>query len=132
GRRGRGGREGAARERAEAHRAPPPLPAKLGPNRLAPVEAEVTADSALIGRSAADLHLRERYGVNVLAIGRRGRQNAVRLRRLKFLLGDAIVFQARRATIYDTLAVLRCLPLAGRPLQLGSPRQFALPVILLG
>jgi len=108
------------------------VPAELDPNRLATVEAVVTADSELIGRSAADLHLRERYGVNVLAIGRRGRQNAVRLRRLKFQLGDAIVFQARRATIYDTLAVLGCLPLAERQLQLGRPRQLALPVIILG
>ena len=107
------------------------VPAELDPNRLATVEAVVTADSELIGRSAADLHLRERYGVNVLAIGRRGRQNAVRLRRLKFQLGDAIVFQARRATIYDTLAVLGCLPLAERQLQLGRPRQLALPVIIL-
>jgi di/tricarboxylate transporter len=107
------------------------VPAEQDPNRLATVEAVVTADSELIGRSAADLHLRERYGVNVLAIGRRGRQTAVRLRRLKFQLGDAIVFQSRRATIYETLAALGCLPLAERQLRLGRPRQLALPTAIL-
>jgi di/tricarboxylate transporter len=107
------------------------VPAEADPNRLATVEAVVTADSVLIGRSAADLHLRERYGVNILAISRRGRQSAVRLRRLKFQLGDAIVFQGRRAAIYDTLAALGCLPLAERQLRLGRRRQLVLPVAIL-
>ena len=89
--------EGAEAQGAEAKHDAALVPAELDPNRLATVEAVVTANSELIGRSAADLHLRERYGVNVLAIGRRGRQTAVRLRRLKFQLGDAIVFQGRRA-----------------------------------
>src|SRR5437763_935605 len=79
------------------------VPAELDPNRLATVEAVVTADSELIGRSAADLHLRDRYGVNILAISRRGRQSAVRLRRVKFQPGDTIVFQGRRAVIFETL-----------------------------
>ena len=107
------------------------VPAEADPNRLATVEAVVTADSVLIGRSAADLHLRERYGVNILAVSRRGRQSAVRLRRLTFQLGDAIVFQGRRAAIYDTLAALGCLPLAERQLRLGRRRQLVLPVAIL-
>ena len=45
----------------------------------------------------------------------------VRLRRLKFQLGDAIVFQGRRATIYETLAALGCLPLAERQLAARTP-----------
>jgi di/tricarboxylate transporter len=108
------------------------VPADRDPNRLAVVEAVVTSDSNLIGRSAADLHLREHYGVNVLAIGRRGRRTTVRLRRVKFQLGDAIVFQGRRATIYETLAALGCLPLAERRLQLGRRRQLLLPLLILG
>jgi di/tricarboxylate transporter len=105
--------------------------AELDPNRLAIVEAVVTAGSELIGRSAADLHLRERYGVNILAIGRRGQRTTVRLRRVRFQLGDAIVFQGRRSAIYDRLAALGCLPLAERRLQLGRPRQLVLPLLIL-
>ena len=123
--------EGAEAQGAEAKHDAALVPAELDPNRLATVEAVVTADSELIGRSAADLHLRERYGLNVLAISRRGRQTAVRLRRLKFQLGDAIVFQGRRATIFETLAALGCLPLAERQLRLGRRRQLLMPVAIL-
>ncbi len=122
----------AEKERAEPKRDAALVPAERDPNRLAVVEAVVTANSPLIGHSAADLHLREHYGVNVLAIGRSGRRTTVRLRRVKFQLGDAIVFQGRRATIYETLAALGCLPLAERQLQLGRRRQLVLPLLILG
>ena len=107
------------------------VPPEIDPNRLTVIEAVVTAESRLIGHSAAELQLRERYGVNILAIGRRGRRTMVRLRRVNFLLGDAIVFQGRRATVNQTLAELGCLPLAERQLQLGRRRQLVLPVVIL-
>jgi di/tricarboxylate transporter len=123
--------EHAKNELAEPRHDAALVSAELDPNRLAVVEAVVTADSELIGHSAADLHLRERYGVNILAIGRRGGRSTVRLRRVKFQLRDAIVFQGRRSAIYETLAALGCLPLAERRLQLGRPRQLVLPLIIL-
>jgi di/tricarboxylate transporter len=123
--------EAAEGQGAEAKHDAALVPAESDPNRLTTIEAVVTADSDLIGHSAAELHLRERYGVNILAIGRRGQQTAVRLRRFKFQLGDAIVFQGRRAGIYETLAALGCLPLAERQLRLGRRRQLVLPVAIL-
>lgn len=112
-------------------RAATAAPAEADPSRLGVVEAVVTAGSALIGRSAAQLHLRERHGVNVLAIGRRGRRETVRLRRVTFQLGDAIVFQGYPDRIYETLAALGCLPLAERQLTLGRRRRLALPLAIL-
>lgn len=106
-------------------------PHQIDANRLGTVEAVVTVGSDLIGRSAADLHLRERYGVNILAVSRRGRRTTARLRRLAFNLGDVIVFQGRLDAIYETLAALGCLPLAERQLQLGRRRQLALPLVIL-
>ena len=123
--------EQAEEERAEPRRDAALVPAEMDPNRLAVAETVVAAGSELIGRSLAELHLREHYGVNVLAIGRRGRRTMVRLRRVKFQLGDAIVFQGRRSTINETLAKLGCLPLAERQLQLGRRRQLLLPLVLL-
>jgi di/tricarboxylate transporter len=123
--------EAAEGQGAEAKHDAALVPAESDPNRLATIEAVVTADSDLIGHSVAELHLRERYGVNILAIGRRGQQTAVRLRRLKFQHGDAIVFQGRRASIYETLGTLGCLPLAERQLRLGRRRQLVLPVAIL-
>jgi di/tricarboxylate transporter len=99
--------------------------------QLEVIEAYVTPDSRLIGRSAAELHLRERHGVNVLAISRLGRRTRARLRRMRFQLGDVIVFQGYADTVYDTLAALGCLPLAERQLTLGRPRRLALPLLIL-
>ncbi|MBV9859972.1 MAG: SLC13 family permease [Alphaproteobacteria bacterium] len=124
-------------DRPEPPDNPPPAPRPaeasmpLRPDRLSVVEAVVTAGSDLVGHSAAELHLRERHGVNVLAIGRRGRRTSVRLRRVRFQLGDAIVFQGYAETIHDALAALGCLPLAERQLNLGRPRQLVLPLLIL-
>ncbi|HJU19992.1 MAG TPA: SLC13 family permease [Stellaceae bacterium] len=98
---------------------------------LVTVEAIVAAGSPLIGRSLAELNLRQRYGVNVLAIGQRGRRTTVRLRRVKFQLGDVIVFQGYSEAIHDTLAALGTLPLAERRLNLGRRRQLLLPLAIL-
>ncbi len=122
---GEGGRSG------DSSGAPAPS-AEADPSRLGVVEAVVAAGSTLIGRSAAELHLREHYRVNVLAIGRRGRRETARLRRLNFRLGDAIVFQGYQDRIFETLAALGCLPLAERQLTLGRPRRAALPLAILG
>jgi di/tricarboxylate transporter len=100
--------------------------------RLTVVEAVVGARSPLIGHSAETLRLRERHGVNVLAISRSGRRNASRLRRARFQLGDAVVLQADADHISDILARLGCLPLAERQLRLGRPRQLLLPLGILG
>jgi di/tricarboxylate transporter len=99
--------------------------------QLEVIEAVITPASRLIGCSAAELHLRERHGVNVLAISRRGRRTRARLRRMRFQLGDVIVFQGYADTVFDTLAALGCLPLAERQLKLGRPRQLALPLAIL-
>jgi di/tricarboxylate transporter len=124
-------REPAAPEPA-AREAAVPEPANKAPRtELEVVEAVITPDSGLIGRSAAELHLRERHGVNVLAISRRGRRTSARLRRMRFQLGDVIVFQGYADTVYDTLAALGCLPLAERQLTLGRPRRLALPLLIL-
>jgi di/tricarboxylate transporter len=105
-----------------------PMPAE---RELTVVEAVVTAGSDLIGRSAAQLHLRERYGVNVLAIGRRGRLSSTRLRQVRFQLGDAVVVQGYTSRMPHTLQALGCLPLAERPLNLGQPRRLLLPLGIL-
>ncbi|HZU90807.1 MAG TPA: SLC13 family permease, partial [Stellaceae bacterium] len=108
-----------------------PRPGETAGDGLVTVEAIVAADSKLIGHSPADLHLRQRYGLNVLAIGGRGRRMTVRLRRVKFRLGDVIVFQGYADSIHDTLAALGCLPLAERRLKLGRQRQLLLPLAVL-
>lgn len=105
---------------------------RRGGGHLTVVEAVVGARSPLIGQSAETLRLRERHGVNVLAISRSGRRRASsRMRRARFQLGDAVVLQGDADHIGDILARLGCLPLAERQLKLGRPRQLLLPLGIL-
>jgi di/tricarboxylate transporter len=112
-------------QKAPAERAP------QADRELSTVEAVIAPGSDLIDHSAAMLHLRERYGVNVLAIGRRGRLRSTRLRQMRFKLGDAIVLQGHTGQLPDVLMALGCLPLAERQLNLGRPRKLVMPLAIL-
>lgn len=96
------------------------------------VEAVVAAGSPLIGCSPAEMRLRQRYGVNLLAVGSRGGRTTVRLRRVKFGVGDVLVLQGGEQAMPEILQRLGCLPLAGRNLQLGRPRHALLSGIIMG
>jgi di/tricarboxylate transporter len=111
---------------------PPPAERTTPAERsLSTVEAVIAGGSDMIGRSAAAMHLRERYGVNVLAIGRRGKLRSTRLRETRFKLGDAIVLQGHTGRLPDILVTLGCLPLAERTLNLGRRRQLILPLVII-
>jgi di/tricarboxylate transporter len=99
---------------------------------LAVVEAVVTANSTMIGTAVEQLGLRERYGLNLLALGRSGRRIAQRLRRVRFQEGDLLVLQGREERLNDKLAALGCLPLAERNVPLGRTRNLYLPAVILG
>ena len=92
------------------------------------VEAIVAPDSTLLGRSATTLKLRERYGINVLAVARQGKRLPRRLGKVRFVPGDILLVQGREESLPGTLSELGCLPLAERGLRLGKPRQVLLAV----
>jgi di/tricarboxylate transporter len=95
------------------------------------VEAVITPASPMVGATLLELRLRDRFGVNLLALGRRGRRTIARLRRIRFEAGDVVVLQGLTNAMPETLATLGCLPLAGRNLQLGRPRKVFLPLVIL-
>jgi di/tricarboxylate transporter len=94
------------------------------------VEAVITPDSELVGYSAGQLKLFDRYAVNLLAVGRRGRRSTRRLRALKLRAGDVVVLRGNLAAMPETLGELRCLPLAERDLNIGRKTSL-LPVAVL-
>jgi len=90
------------------------------------IEVIVTAESPLVRRTARNLNLRWRYGVNLLAVSRRGARLKAELSTIQLAVGDILLLQAPRETLQETLQSLGCLPLAGRELQLGRPRRVLL------
>jgi di/tricarboxylate transporter len=95
------------------------------------MEAVVSADSALVGRTAAQEKLDERYGVQLLAVSRKGKRITERMRSVKLQSGDVIVLRGHLPTLPETLGELRCLPLAARDLRLGRRGRSLLPMSIL-
>jgi di/tricarboxylate transporter len=83
------------------------------------MEAVITPESQLIGSSVGQLKLFDRHGVNLLAVSRRGRRIANRLRTVKLRAGDVVVLRGNLKTMPETLGELHCLPLAERDLNIG-------------
>jgi di/tricarboxylate transporter len=92
------------------------------------LEAIIAPGSLLIGKTASHLLLRERYGVNVIAVARRGKRLQERLGRIQFQAADILLLQGEAKSLPSTLSELGCLPLAERGLRIGKPRKVLLPV----
>jgi len=105
------------------------------------IEAVITPNSQLTGRSANRLNLRERYELNIVAVARQGHRLKERLADIRFRSGDILLVQGEEDSLMATLQTLGCLPLAERELKLGRPKKLwlagglflaAIAVILLG
>src|SRR3546814_8090826 len=57
------------------------------------IEAVVNTESPLIGQSAGRLRLQERYGVNLIAVSRRGERLVKSLGNTVLRAGDVVVLQ---------------------------------------
>lgn len=89
-------------------------------------EAIVGTESKLTGTTAVVLDLRERFGLNVLAVARRGHRLRGRLVNIRFAVGDILLVQAHKTSMQSTLNELGCLPLASRGLRISKPRNVLL------
>lgn len=94
------------------------------------IEGIVGHDSRLIGRSAADLRLRHRFGVNVLAVARHGQTLKPSLSNVRFKPGDVLLLQGDSEVLNDVFIRFGCFPLAQRSLRIGSQKQFILPITI--
>ncbi len=95
------------------------------------MEAVVTADSQLVGRTPVQVQLAERFQIAVLAVSRSGERLTTRLRTIRFRPGDVIVLQGNLTLMPEALGELRALPLAGRNIGLGQARGAYLPIAVL-
>lgn len=89
-------------------------------------EVIVTHGSTLIGRTASGFDLRERLGVNILAVARQGHRLRERLSHIHFIAGDILLVQGDKDSLQSALAEIGCLPLASRGLRIGKPQNILL------
>ncbi len=78
------------------------------------VEAVITPQARLVGRTSRQALLGRHYGLNLLAIARHGRPIRDRLNRVRFRAGDVLLIQGDMEAMPDALARLGCLPLPHR------------------
>lgn len=92
------------------------------------LEGIVGHDSRLIGRSAGDIRLRSRYGINVLGVARQGQKLGTVLANIRFKPGDVLLLQGDAETLNDVFQRFGCFPLAQRSLRIGSSKKLLLPL----
>jgi len=121
-----------ASSKAEKHAKTPETDAKNPDNSrraaiqsddIALMELAILPNSGFIGRSATDINLRTRYGVNLLAVSRQGQRSMARLRTMSMKAGDVLLMQGPPAAIQDFASRLGCVPLAARSLRIPDNAQ---------
>lgn len=87
------------------------------------MELAVLPASALVDRSARDVLLRTRHGINLLAVSRQGESPITRLRTLSLKAGDLLLVQGAPETIVAFASSAGCVPLATRNLRIPDRRR---------
>lgn len=80
-------------------------------------ELVVMPGSTLYGRTATDIELRTRYGINLLAISRQGRRSIKRLRSTAVQAGDVLLLQGIPESVAAFANDYYCVPLAERDIR---------------
>ncbi|MDP1862688.1 MAG: SLC13 family permease [Thiobacillus sp.] len=86
-------------------------------------ELVVMPNAALVNRSATDIQLRTRYGINLLAISHQGQRTIKRLRTARMLAGDVLLVQGSPESLSGFAAEFGCLPLAARDIRVPKKGQ---------
>ena len=86
------------------------------------MELVILPSSSLLNRSASDLLLRTRYGINMLAVSRQGRRFSARLRTVHLRAGDLILLQGTPEALATFASNMGCVPLAEREVSIPDKR----------
>ena len=96
------------------------------------IELAVRPDADVIGRSATDLRLRSRYGINLLAFSRQGRRSIRRLRSVPIQAGDVLLMQGAPEAVQGFANDFGCVPLAAREIRIPDKRRAIFSAAILG
>lgn len=95
------------------------------------IEAVVQPGSPLVGQSAERARLQERYGVQLLGVGRDRERISERLRDIQLRAGDLLVLRAGESALPEMLQLMDLLPLAERTVKMGEKPRRLLPILIL-
>lgn len=104
----------------------------IAPDDFELAELVVMPGSELAGRSVSDIHLRSRYGVNLLAISRQSERSMLRLQSTPIIPGDVLLMQGSAEQLADFASGHACVPLATRELRIPSRRKAWVAVAAMG
>jgi di/tricarboxylate transporter len=90
------------------------------------IEVIVKPGSPLSDQTPKSMRLRTVHRVNLLGVVRHGQRPQVRLRDLRFQIGDVLMLQGTEKDLESACRELDCIPLAERNLSLGQPRRLAI------
>jgi di/tricarboxylate transporter len=102
-----------------------------GLDELALVELAVLPQAEIVGRSARDLLLRTRYGINLLAVSREGRRSMSRLRTTMLGAGDVLLMQGPPDAIAEFASQTGCVPLAERALRIPDKKKALIASLIM-
>ena len=88
-------------------------------------EVVVPPSAWIQGQTARGLRLRARYGVNLLAMSRKGRPVAQRVRDTQFFAGDVLLLEGESDALAEAIRQMSLLPLADRRIALEPSRIYA-------
>ncbi len=94
-------------------------------------ELVVLPASSLAGRSASDIQLRSRYGLNLLAVSREGSRSRTRLRTMSIRPGDLLLIQGPGDGTAEFAGDFGCVPLAQRDLRIPNKRKAVLASVVM-
>ncbi|MFH1500190.1 MAG: SLC13 family permease [Verrucomicrobiota bacterium] len=109
-----------------------PKKSESGSDEIVLIELAVRPDADVIGRSATDLRLRTRYGINLLAFSRRGRRSIRRLRSVPVEAGDVLLMQGSPESVQNFAADYGCVPLAAREIRIPDKHRAVTSALVMG
>jgi di/tricarboxylate transporter len=95
------------------------------------MELAVLPASEFAGRSASDIDLRSRFGINLLALSRQGHRSTTRLRTTAIREGDVLLMQGGPKDLGEFASSFGCVPLAQRPLRIPDGRRALLATAIM-
>ncbi|WP_076536465.1 SLC13 family permease [Shewanella sp. UCD-KL21] len=93
------------------------------PGEIIMQELVVMPGTAIVNRSVSDIELRNRYGINLLAISRQGHRSVKRLRSTPIKAGDVLLLQGDPESVSGFASQYGCLPLAARDIRVPKKGQ---------